>query len=100
MTVTVHERLPNGRASFAERRAGDDPVQDIIDAADIIRHAHPSFKNKGPLALEDGEVRVFWALTLEAMRKASGLSLDDLIERIRETAKGADISRASDAEND
>lgn len=68
--------------SFTERKAGDDPVQDIIDAGACLRSAHPHYKDAPPLG--DGGARAYWALMLEAMRKVTGLTLDEVIERIRE----------------
>lgn len=72
--------------SFTERAAGDDVVQDVIDAADHLRRAHPSYRNAAPLMAQDGGVRLFWSLMLDACAKSSGISIDDLIERIRAQA--------------
>lgn len=72
--------------TFAERKAGDDPVQDIIDAAECIRRAHPSYRDADPLVMMPGGVRIFWALMLEAARQATGQSLDDVIGMIRAQA--------------
>ena len=70
--------------AFAERKRGDDTVQDIADVAARIRALHSGVDQSEWFDNLSGDRRIYWALMIDAAAQLVGMALDEYIERARE----------------